>query len=163
KRRQDAAAARGLPADRRRAQHCTSIKETRAIRAALRAGTAREASRRDGPPPQRLVPQSRDAKAKLQSRLRYHFHRAAGLKRHRPSMNLQFLQDNWPLLMVMIASGAIWLWLTLRPRFSSVREIGALEATQLINRRDALMLDLREPKEYEGGRVPNAVHLPGSQ
>jgi rhodanese-related sulfurtransferase len=78
-------------------------------------------------------------------------------------MNLQFLQDNWPLLMVMIASGAIWLWLTLRPRFSSVREIGALQATQLINRRDALMLDLREPKEYEGGRIPNAVHLPGSQ
>jgi len=76
---------------------------------------------------------------------------------------LQFLQDNWPLLLVLIASGAMWLWLTLRPRFSSIREIGALEATQLINRRDALMLDLREPKEYEGGRVPNAVHLPQSQ
>src|SRR5271165_4522067 len=78
-------------------------------------------------------------------------------------MDRQFLQDNWPLLMAMIGSGAMWLWLTLRHRFSPVREIGALEATQLINRRDALMLDLREPKEYEGGRVPNAVHLPQSQ
>ncbi len=78
-------------------------------------------------------------------------------------MNLQFLRDNWPLLLVMLASGVMWLWLTLRPRLSSIREIGALEATQLINRRDALMLDLREPKEYEGGRVPNAMHLPQSQ
>ncbi|HKN09194.1 MAG TPA: rhodanese-like domain-containing protein [Pseudomonadota bacterium] len=78
-------------------------------------------------------------------------------------MDRQFLQDNWPLLMAMIGSGAMWLWLTLRHRFSPVREIGALEATQLINRRDALMLDLREPKEYEGGRVPNAMHVPQSQ
>jgi rhodanese-related sulfurtransferase len=78
-------------------------------------------------------------------------------------MNLQFLRDNWQLLLIMIASGVMWLWLTLRPRLSSIREIGALEATQLINRRDALMLDLREPKEYEGGRVPNAMHLPQSQ
>ena len=50
-----------------------------------------------------------------------------------------------------------------RSHFSSVREIGALEATQLINRRDALMLDLREPKDYEGGRVPNAADLPQSR
>ena len=48
-------------------------------------------------------------------------------------------------------------------RWSPTREIGAMEATRLINRRNALMLDVREPKEYEGGRVPNAMHLPGSQ
>ncbi len=78
-------------------------------------------------------------------------------------MELQFLQNNWPLIAVMIVSGAMLLWPTLQRRWSPVREIGALEATQLINRRDALMLDLREPKEYEGGRVPNAVHLPQSQ
>jgi rhodanese-related sulfurtransferase len=78
-------------------------------------------------------------------------------------MDLQFLQDNWLLLVAMIGSGAMWLWLTVRDRWSPIREIGAMEATQLINRRDALMLDLREAKEYEGGRVPNAVHLPQSQ
>ena len=78
-------------------------------------------------------------------------------------MDLQFLQDNWLLLVAMIGSGAMWLWLTVRDRWSPIRAIGALEATQLINRRDALMLDLREPKAYEGGRVPNAVHLPQSQ
>jgi rhodanese-related sulfurtransferase len=78
-------------------------------------------------------------------------------------MELQFLENNWPLILVLLVSGGMLLWPTLRRRWSPIREIGALEATQLINRRDALMLDLREPKDYEGGRVPNAVHLPQSQ
>jgi rhodanese-related sulfurtransferase len=81
-------------------------------------------------------------------------------------MNLQFLQNDWLTelaFVVMLSSGAMLLWLTVRQFWSPIREIGALEATQLINRRDALMLDLREPKDYEGGRVPNAVHLPESQ
>ncbi len=80
-------------------------------------------------------------------------------------MNLQFFADNynWVPLLALILSGALWLWLTVRQRWSPVREIGALEATQLINRRDALMLDLREPKDYAGGRVPNSMHLPESQ
>ena len=81
-------------------------------------------------------------------------------------MNLQLLEHDWLTglaLLVMIVSGALWIWLTVRLRWSPIREIGALEATQLINRRDALMLDLREPKDFEGGRVPNAVHLPQSQ
>lgn len=81
-------------------------------------------------------------------------------------MNLQLLEHDWLTglaLLVMIVSGVLWIWLTVRLRWSPIREIGALEATQLINRRDALMLDLREPKDFEGGRVPNAVHLPQSQ
>lgn len=81
-------------------------------------------------------------------------------------MNLQLLEHDWLTglaLLVMVVSGALWIWLTVRLRWSPIREIGALEATQLINRRDALMLDLREPKDFEGGRVPNAVHLPQSQ
>jgi rhodanese-related sulfurtransferase len=79
------------------------------------------------------------------------------------AMNLQFLESNWPLILVMIVSGGMLLWPMIGRRWSTIREIGAMEATQLINRRNALMLDVREPKEYEGGRVPNAVHLPQSQ
>jgi rhodanese-related sulfurtransferase len=79
------------------------------------------------------------------------------------AMTLQFLENNWPLILVMVVSGGMLLWPMIGRRWSPVREIGAMEATQLINRRNALMLDVREPKEYEGGRVPNAVHLPQSQ
>jgi rhodanese-related sulfurtransferase len=78
-------------------------------------------------------------------------------------MDLQFLQNNWWVILVMIGSGGMLLWPVIARRWSPIREIGAMEATRLINRRNALMLDLREPKEYEGGRVPNAMHLPQSQ
>lgn len=55
------------------------------------------------------------------------------------------------------------VWPLIQRRLSPVREIGALAATQLINRSDALILDVRETQEYEGGRVPNALHIPLSQ
>ena len=78
-------------------------------------------------------------------------------------MTLQFLENNWPLILVMLASGAMLVWPLIKGRVSAVREIGPMEATALINRRNAVLLDVREPKEYEGGRIPNAVHLPHSQ
>lgn len=77
--------------------------------------------------------------------------------------SLSFIENNWPLILVMVVSGGMLLWPLIQRRLSPMREISALEATQLINRKNALMLDVRETKEYEGGRVPNAVHLPVSQ
>jgi rhodanese-related sulfurtransferase len=44
-----------------------------------------------------------------------------------------------------------------------MKPIGTLGVTHLINTRDAIALDVREPREYEGGRLPNAVHIPLSQ
>jgi rhodanese-related sulfurtransferase len=63
----------------------------------------------------------------------------------------------------MIVSGGMLLWPLVGRRFSKVREIGALRATQLINRQNAVLLDLRETKDYDAGHVPNAVHIPLSQ
>ncbi len=76
---------------------------------------------------------------------------------------IQFVEANWMLVLVFVASGAMLLWPFIQRPLSTTREVGALQATQLINRQDALMLDLRELKEYEGGRVPNALHIPQSQ
>jgi rhodanese-related sulfurtransferase len=76
---------------------------------------------------------------------------------------MQFVQNNWPLILVMITSGGMLLWPLIGRRFSKVREIGALRATQLINRQNAVLLDLRESKDYETGHVPNALHIPLSQ
>ena len=78
-------------------------------------------------------------------------------------MTLQFLENNWPLILILVVSGGMLVWPLFRGRFSSAREVGAFEATALINRRNAVLLDLRETKEYEGGRIPNALHLPQSQ
>src|SRR5215813_5461095 len=76
---------------------------------------------------------------------------------------LQFVVNNWMLVAVAAISGAMLIWPLFQRRFSPVRDIGVQGATQLINRNDAVILDLRETQEYEGGRVPNAVHIPLSQ
>jgi len=78
-------------------------------------------------------------------------------------MLLSFIESNWMLILVLVASGGMLLWPLVQRGLSPTREIGAIQATQLVNRQNALMLDVRETQEYEGGRVPNAVHLPLSQ
>jgi rhodanese-related sulfurtransferase len=88
---------------------------------------------------------------------------SAACRGRHPVSILQFLQNNWPLVLVMLVSGAMLAWPLIGSPLSTMREIGAVQATQLINRKDALILDLREAKEYEGGRLPNAMHIPLSQ
>lgn len=76
---------------------------------------------------------------------------------------MSFVQNNWLLLLVMLVSGAMLVWPFVQRRFSPMKEVGTLNATQLINTRDAVLLDVRETQEYEGGRVPKAIHIPLSQ
>lgn len=75
----------------------------------------------------------------------------------------QFVVNNWMLIAVAVVSGAMLVWPLVQRRFSSVRDIGVQGATQLINRSDPVILDVRETQEYEGGRLPQAVHIPLSQ
>ena len=74
-----------------------------------------------------------------------------------------FLLNNWLLVLALVVSGAMLVWPLVQRRLSSARQVGALAATQLINRQNALILDLRESSEYAAGRVPNALHIPLSQ
>ena len=78
-------------------------------------------------------------------------------------MLLTFLENNWLLVLGLVVSGTMLIWPAIQFRLGPVREVGAIQATQLINRQNALMLDVRETQEYEGGRVANAMHLPLSQ
>jgi rhodanese-related sulfurtransferase len=76
---------------------------------------------------------------------------------------MSFIENNWLLLLVMFLSGAMLLWPMVQRRLSTVEDVGNLSATQLVNTRNAVLLDVREPTEYEGGRLPNAIHIPLSQ
>ena len=78
-------------------------------------------------------------------------------------MTIAFLTKNWILVLTFIVSGAMLLWPFVSRRFSSVRDINTLAATQLINAGNPLLLDLREPKEFDGRTLPNAIHVPLSQ
>ena len=78
-------------------------------------------------------------------------------------MDIAFVQQNWLLMLVALASGAMLVWPLLQRRLSPSKSLGTSEAIRLINSRDAVMLDVRDAKETEAGRVPNAIRIPLSQ
>lgn len=79
---------------------------------------------------------------------------------------LVFLQKN-PLHMLLFglaaASGVMLLWPLVSRSFRQANEVGTFEAVQLINRRDALVLDVRASGDYAAGHVANAKHIPEAQ
>jgi rhodanese-related sulfurtransferase len=76
---------------------------------------------------------------------------------------MSFIQNNWALILVLFLSGAMLLWPILQRRFSPMKEVGTLFVTHLINKEDAVLLDIRERKEVTAGRLPNAIHIPLSE
>jgi rhodanese-related sulfurtransferase len=76
---------------------------------------------------------------------------------------MSFVQSNWLLIIVVVVSGAMLVWPVIRRRLSPSKDVGTLEATRLINSSNAVLVDLREPKEFDGSRLPRAVHIPLSQ
>ncbi len=76
---------------------------------------------------------------------------------------MSFIVNNWMLELILVLSGGMLLWPLVQGRFSRMKEVGTLNATQLINRQNAVLLDVREPKDFEGGHLPSAVHIPLSQ
>ena len=76
---------------------------------------------------------------------------------------MAFVRENWLLILVAFASGAMLVWPLIQRRMGPVRGLGTSEAIRLINSRDAMMLDVRDAKELAGGRLPNAVNVPMSE
>jgi rhodanese-related sulfurtransferase len=76
---------------------------------------------------------------------------------------LEFITRNWPIALVFVISGALLLWPLVQRRLAPARDIGTLDATRLLNKENPLVLDVREPGEFAGGRLPNALHIPLSQ
>jgi rhodanese-related sulfurtransferase len=79
---------------------------------------------------------------------------------------LAFLQKN-PMNMVLfgtvLVTGGMLIWPVIAKLVRPGREVGPLEAVQLINRRDAVVLDVRDAAEYKSGHITNARHIPESE
>lgn len=71
-----------------------------------------------------------------------------------------FLQNNIFLVAVCLVSGVMLLWPLVQKVTAGGKEISVVEAVQMINRRDAVVLDVRDDGEYAGGHVPNSRHIP---
>ena len=76
---------------------------------------------------------------------------------------MQFIQHNFAIIALVLVSGMMLIWPIIGRRLSGVQEVGTLEATQLINHQNAIVLDVREDSEFYAGHVPHSVHVPLGQ
>ncbi len=58
-----------------------------------------------------------------------------------------------------VVSGAMLIWSFVGSKLSGVEQADTLKATRLFND-DALILDVREDKEFASGHIPKAKHIP---
>jgi rhodanese-related sulfurtransferase len=88
--------------------------------------------------------------------------RCSGRERRAPratGIRLDFVRENIFLILIAFVSGAMLIWPLVR-RGAGGPWIDTLGATQLINRADALVIDVRSPAEYDKGHILGARNLP---
>jgi rhodanese-related sulfurtransferase len=72
---------------------------------------------------------------------------------------LDFLRQNYLLVLVALVSGGMLVWPYLR-RASGGPWVTPAQATHLINREDASVIDVRDAAEYGAGHVLGAKNMP---
>jgi rhodanese-related sulfurtransferase len=75
---------------------------------------------------------------------------------------VEFLQQNWHWAALAAVSG-VWLMVELIRSSGDKSQVSPVEATLLVNREDAIVIDVREQGEYAQGHVPNARHIPAGE
>ncbi len=69
----------------------------------------------------------------------------------------EFINNNWMLVSVWGAFLAAFLW---DNNQRSGASISSAQATQMINKQDAVVLDIRDKKDFEAGHLANAINIP---
>jgi rhodanese-related sulfurtransferase len=75
---------------------------------------------------------------------------------------VEFVRNNLLLVVVALVSGGMLLWPLFR-RSAGGPWVNTAEATHLINREDAVVVDVREPAEYGAGHILGAKSVPLSR
>ena len=73
---------------------------------------------------------------------------------------VQFIVENWYLILVALLSGTLLLWPSIRGGSQGARSLSTTEAVRLINREKAVVIDVRDAAEFEAGHLVNARSIP---
>jgi len=71
---------------------------------------------------------------------------------------MEFITKNFFLVAIALVSGGMLIWPLLRR--AGGPSVSTLEATQLINRSDALIVDLRSAEDFAKGHILGAKNIP---
>lgn len=77
-------------------------------------------------------------------------------------MDWSFIEANYLLIGLALASGGMLLWSFVNESGGG-NKVNVTDATLLINRHDAQVLDVREPDEFASGHIVSARNLPVSK
>ena len=73
---------------------------------------------------------------------------------------MQFIVSNLLPVSIAVLSGMMLLWSIFGNRIRGIKEVDCTAALQLINHKNALVLDVRENDEYKAGHVLNSTLIP---
>ena len=76
---------------------------------------------------------------------------------------MKFLMENVWLIGLALGSAGMLLWPVLRRMLFGIGEVGPAAAVELINREQALVLDVRDDAEFAAGHIVAARHIPLAQ
>ncbi|MCM2972654.1 MULTISPECIES: rhodanese-like domain-containing protein [Larsenimonas] len=74
---------------------------------------------------------------------------------------LEFAQNH--LVLVSIFVVLLLAWLAFETKRNAEGGVTSGEATRMINRDEAVVVDIREPKEYKAGHIAGAVNIPAGK
>ena len=75
---------------------------------------------------------------------------------------MKFIIENSLLIGIVLVSGAFLAWPAILRR-SAGAVVTQLQATQLMNRKNALLLDIRSSDEFSAGYITGAKNIPADQ
>jgi rhodanese-related sulfurtransferase len=73
---------------------------------------------------------------------------------------LKFVMENIWWIGLLLGSGGMLLWPLLSGRASGATDVSPAEGVLLINRENALILDVRDESEFAAGHIPGAKNIP---
>lgn len=72
----------------------------------------------------------------------------------------EFFLNHWDLFLALFVILGMLVYTSFNARLRGYQDVPPLEAVQLINHEDAVVVDVREDSEYSAGHVQDSIHIP---
>ncbi len=72
----------------------------------------------------------------------------------------EFVANHLFLVMLFISILILLTWNIFGSAISGIRQVNPAELTHLMNRQDAVVVDLRSPEDFLGSHILNAINMP---